>query len=57
MGDVVSSLIAPLETALAGVLLANMLEAWLDAEPNVSVATEVFDEPQNHRAASEQTCL
>ena len=56
MGDGLNSLIA-FETELGGVLLANMLEAWLDAEPNALLATEPFDELQDHGRPSAQTRL
>jgi len=35
MGEPLSSLIAPFETELGGVLLANMLEAWLDVSAGI----------------------
>ena len=33
---------------LGGVLLANMLEGWLDGNPNFSATAEATDEPQDY---------
>src|ERR1700730_10023614 len=57
MGGAPSARIAPSEMETGGVLLANMLEAWLDSGPNVLASTETIDELQDHRAASEQIRL
>jgi hypothetical protein len=38
----------------AGVLIANMLEAWLTAGPALELTEESFDEHQDHPATSEQ---
>ena len=57
MGGAPSARIALSEMETGGVLLANMLEAWLDSEPNVLASMETIDELQDHRAASEQTRL
>ena len=38
----------------AGVLIANMLEAWLTAGPALEPTEEAFDEHQDHPATSEQ---
>src|SRR6516225_4728669 len=57
MSEVSSSLIVPIDPELGGVLLANMLEAWLDAHPDSLTTAEVTDELEDHRATSEQTCL
>ena len=38
----------------AGVLIANMLEAWLTAESALQPSEEAVDEPQDHHATSEQ---
>src|SRR5215831_10604763 len=57
MSEMSSSLIAPFDPELGGVLLANMLEAWLDAQPDFLTIAEVTDELEDHRTASEQTRL
>src|SRR6267143_1502731 len=57
MSDSSFSLIAPIDPELGGVLLANMLEAWLDADPSWLTTAEVSDEFEDHRTASEQACL
>src|SRR5271169_1897378 len=57
MSDIPSSLIAPIDPDLGGVLLANMLEAWLDAYPYDLATAEVTDELEDHRTAPEQTRL
>src|SRR5215469_680104 len=57
MSEMSSSLIAPFDPELGGVLLANMLDAWLDAQPDFLTIAEVTDELEDHRAASEQTRL
>src|SRR3984893_5960583 len=57
MGGAPSARIAPSEMETGGVVLANMLEAWLDSGPNVLASTETIDELQDHRAASEQIRL
>src|SRR5258705_347242 len=51
-----SSLTALIDVKLGGVLLANMLAGWLEADPNYS-AEEVTDEPEDYGTPSEQTCL
>src|SRR5712691_156493 len=48
---------APLDAALGGVLLANMLEGWLASESSFSVTVEATDELEDHRTAPEQTGL
>src|SRR5205823_6720979 len=45
------------EMETGAVLLANMLEAWLDDDANVWTAGELVDELQNQATASEQTRL
>src|SRR5258708_16391875 len=57
MSDSSFSLIAPIDPELGGVLLANMLEAWLDADPSWLTTAEVSDEFEDHRTASEQARL
>ena len=43
-----------IDPQLAGVLTANMLEAWLTAESALEPSEEAVDEPQDHHATSEQ---
>lgn len=38
----------------AGVLIANMLEAWLTAEPALELTEEAVDEHQDHPPTSKQ---
>jgi DNA invertase Pin-like site-specific DNA recombinase len=54
MSDIPSSLIAPIDPDLGGVLLANMLETWLDAYPDDLTTAGVTDELEDYRTASEQ---
>src|SRR5215470_13146643 len=42
---------------LGGVLLANMLEGWLEGAPNFFAAAETADEPEDLRTPPEQTRL
>src|SRR3954447_12296880 len=51
-----SSLTAPFDVKLGGVLLANMLAGWLEGNPNFSVE-ETVDEPEGYGIPSWQTCL
>ena len=48
---------APIDAALGGVLLANMLARWLDSNPEVLSTAETADESENYRASPEQTSL
>src|SRR5437879_8203440 len=57
MSEMCSSLFVPIDPESRGVLLANMLEAWLDARADFLTIAEVTDELEDHRTASEQTCL
>jgi hypothetical protein len=43
-----------IDPQLAGVLIANMLEAWLTAEPALELTEEAFDEHQDHPPTSKQ---
>jgi hypothetical protein len=52
-----SSLTAPIDVELGGVLLANMLEGWLQGNPNFSATAEATDEPQDSRSSPEPACL
>src|ERR1035441_3584163 len=57
MSETLSALPAPMDARLGGVLLANMLAAWLDGNPEVLSTAETADEPENYRASPEQTGL
>src|SRR5215469_2431359 len=57
MSEMASSLIVTIDPKLGGVLLANMLETWLDARADFLTTTEVTDELEDHRRASEQIRL
>src|ERR1017187_160226 len=58
MSEALSTLHASLDAGLGGVLLANMVEAWLAGNPDcLAGAVEVTDEPQDHGTAPEQTRL
>src|SRR6266446_753353 len=46
-----------IDASVGGVLLANMLEGWLDGEPPVLPTMETADELENCRTSSKQTCL
>src|SRR5260370_38388601 len=52
-----SSLIVPTDLQLATVIVANMLENWLDFFPAALTTAEVTDEPENLRTAEEQASL
>src|SRR6516162_907616 len=55
MSEMSSSLIVPIDPELGGVLLANMLEAWLDVRTDFLTIAEVTDELEDYRTAPEQT--
>jgi hypothetical protein len=57
MSDALSALHASIDAGLGGVLLANMVEAWLAGNPDCLESVEAADEPQDHRTTPEQTCL
>src|SRR5215472_6881311 len=57
MSEMSSSLIVTIDPKLGGVVLANMLETWLDARADFLTTTEVTDELEDHRRASEQIRL
>src|SRR5258708_11603213 len=57
MSTASSSLIVPFDPQLASVIVANMLENWLDSSPHALTTSEVIDEPENLRTAEEQTGL
>src|SRR5216684_6899650 len=57
MSEAQSALHASIDAGLGGVLLANMVEAWLAGNPDCLESVEVADEPQDHRTTPEQTRL
>src|ERR1700737_1944222 len=57
MNQELAALPAPIDTRLSGVLLANMVESWLEDDPQWLATTEVADELQGHRTTQEQTRL
>src|ERR1700681_172901 len=57
MSATASSLIVPTDFQLASVIVANMLENWLDLCPTALTTAEVTDEPENLRTAEEQASL
>src|SRR6266852_5470062 len=57
MNEVPSAPQAPIDAGLGGVLLANMVEAWLAGNPDCLASVEAADEPQDHRNTPEQARL
>jgi len=57
MSEVPSALHAPIDAGLGGVLLANMVEAWLAGNPDGLASAEAADESQDHGTTPEQTRL
>src|SRR5260370_21624557 len=57
MSQAPSALHAPIDAGLGGVLLANMVEAWLAGNPDCLPSMEAADEPQDHGTTPEQTGL
>src|SRR5260370_36601809 len=57
MSEVLAALDAPIDAGLGGVLLANMVEAWLVGNPDEVTGAEVANELQDHGATPEQTGL
>src|SRR5205823_941959 len=52
-----SSTRGPIDRALASVLLANMLETWLDAPPELQSTAEGINESEDQRTPPKQTRL
>src|SRR4029077_1024556 len=52
-----AALHAPIDAGLGGVLLANMIEAWLVGNPESVTSVEATNELQDHGATPEQTRL
>jgi hypothetical protein len=57
MRPAVSAIQIPIDVGLGGILLANMLTAWLEGDPKVLSTEEVVDESQDCRTSPEQTSL
>src|SRR6266436_9166799 len=57
MSEALSALQSPIDAGLGGVLLANMVEAWLVGNRDCCSTVEAADEPQDHRTTPEQTRL
>src|SRR5258708_8268746 len=57
MRKAVSALHTPIDVGLGGVLLANMLAAWLDGHPEVLPIEEATDESQDPGTSPEQAGL
>src|SRR5438094_1196581 len=57
MRELLPALCAPTEAGLGGVLLANMVEAWLVGNPDGVTSVEAANELQDHGTAPEQTGL
>jgi len=57
MREVLPTLRAPTDAGLGGVLLANMVEAWLVGNPDGVTSVEAANELQDHGTAPEQTGL
>src|SRR5712692_2108107 len=57
MSQVPSALHAPIDAALGGVLLANMVEAWLAGNPDRLPSMEATDESQDHGTTPQQAGL
>src|SRR5215471_17806720 len=48
---------APIDPACGGVLLANMLESWLDQDPSLTARAEARDESEDSRTSPPQAGL
>src|ERR1700686_1737729 len=57
MREVLPALQAPIDAGLGGVLLANMVEAWLVGNPDGVTSVEAANELQDHGTTPEQTGL
>src|ERR1700731_999901 len=57
MSEAPFALQRPIDAGLGGVLLANMVEAWLVGNPNGVTSAEVAHELQDHGTTPEQTGL
>src|SRR6516165_3159796 len=57
MRPAVSAIEVSFDVGLGGVLLANMLIAWLDSDSEISPTEEAVDESQDRRTSPEPTSL
>src|SRR2546427_7867861 len=57
MRPAVSTLQIPIDVGVGGVVLANMLAAWLDGDSKVLPSGEAVDESPNHGTSPEPTSL
>ena len=57
MSEALSALHAPIDPGRGGVLLANMLESWLDHDPSFLATAEARDEPEDSRTSPQQAGL
>src|SRR2546422_10229343 len=57
MSEVPFALQSPIDAGLGGVLLANMVEAWLAGNPDGVTSVEAANELQDHGTTPEQTGL
>src|SRR5215467_2717250 len=57
MRQTVSAIQMPFDVGLGGMLLANMLVAWLDSDSEILPPEEAVDESQDHRTSPEPTSL
>jgi hypothetical protein len=55
MRESLPALLGPIDVGLGGVLLANMLVGWLDADPKLLPPGEAPDESQDYRTPPQQT--
>src|SRR5271169_6751538 len=57
MRQAVSTIPISIDVGLGGILLANMLAAWLDGDPEVLSTGEAVDESQDHGTSPEPTSV
>src|SRR5215469_6386654 len=57
MSEVPSALRAPIDPGRGGVLLANMLESWLNHDPSWAASAEARDESEDSRTSPQQAGL
>src|SRR5437016_4095913 len=57
MRPAVSAIQIPIDVGSGGILLANMLVAWLDSDPKVLPTGEAVDESQDRRTSPKQTSV
>jgi hypothetical protein len=57
MRESLPALLAPIDVGLGGVLHANVLVGWLDADPRLLPPGEAPDEFQDYRTSPQETSL